>query len=175
MRKQNIGNAGEYYVAALLSAMDFTATITLGRAERYDILAASPQGRTYKFSVKTRFSRETTAFTLSEKDESDSEDDLFYVFVRLHEFKDVPEFWVVPSDVVSLAIADAHRKWLKDLGKDGRPHNRTSIRKLPIELRGSDERYYGNDWAARMAEYRNNFKALGRLAARGSQGTSEIT
>lgn len=31
-QKQNVGNAGEYYVAARLSAMNFTATITLGRA-----------------------------------------------------------------------------------------------------------------------------------------------
>src|SRR5256885_10304453 len=33
IQKQNVGNAGEYYVAALLSAMNYTATLTLGRAE----------------------------------------------------------------------------------------------------------------------------------------------
>ena len=42
IQKQNIGNAGEYYIAALLSALNFTTTLTLGRAERYDILAVAP-------------------------------------------------------------------------------------------------------------------------------------
>jgi hypothetical protein len=37
MQKQNIGNAGEYYLAARLSAEDFTVTITLGRAGKNTI------------------------------------------------------------------------------------------------------------------------------------------
>jgi hypothetical protein len=41
-QKQNVGNAGEYYIASRLSAFNFIATITLGRAEKYDILALSP-------------------------------------------------------------------------------------------------------------------------------------
>jgi len=46
---------------ARLSALDFVVTITLGRAECYDILAVSPRGKVFKFSVKTR---------LLEKDDS---------------------------------------------------------------------------------------------------------
>jgi hypothetical protein len=53
IQKQNVGNAGEYYIAARLSALNFTVTITLGRAERYDILALHPDGKVYKISVKT--------------------------------------------------------------------------------------------------------------------------
>jgi hypothetical protein len=160
VQKQNVGNAGEYYVAALLSAMDFTATITLGRAERYDILAVSPQGKSFKFSVKARLSKEITAFTLSEKDERGPENDLFYVFVRLHEFKEVPDYWVVPSKIVSRVIADSHQRWLKASGRDGTPHNNTTIRKFPIEIKGADEKYYGHDWTKNVAQYRNNFNAL---------------
>ena len=52
--KNNVWNAWEYYMAARLSAENFIATITLGRAERYDILAVSPKWRTVKISVKTR-------------------------------------------------------------------------------------------------------------------------
>ncbi len=37
MTKQNIGNSGEYFIAYKLSCLDFTVTITLGRAEKYDI------------------------------------------------------------------------------------------------------------------------------------------
>ena len=42
VQKQNVGNAGEYYIAARLSVLNFVTTITLGRAEKYDKLALSP-------------------------------------------------------------------------------------------------------------------------------------
>ena len=154
VQKQNVGNAGEYYVAALLSAMDYTATITLGRAERYDVLAVSPDGKPYKFSVKARFKKESTAFTLSERDERGYEDDFFYVFVRLYELKERPDYWVVPSGRVSKVIADAHKKWLADA------HNNTSMRKIPIEVKGSDKKYYAADWTAEMTKYKNTFGAV---------------
>jgi len=34
--QQNIGNAGEYFIASILSSHNFISTITLGRAERYE-------------------------------------------------------------------------------------------------------------------------------------------
>jgi hypothetical protein len=34
------------------------------------------------------------------------------------------------------------------------------IRKLPIEVSGSDGKFYKIDWPARMAGYHNNFNAL---------------
>jgi hypothetical protein len=160
MQKQNIGNAGEYYVAARLSAMDYTTTVTIGRSERYDIIAVSPEGKPYKFSVKSRFDQEATGFNLSPRDETSFTDDLFYVFVRLYEFKRQPDFWVVPSGVVSRAIATSHQKWLKDPGRDGKPHNDNPIRKIPVESRGWQEKYYGVGWTQEMQRYKNNFDAL---------------
>lgn len=160
IQKQNIGNAGEYYVASILSAKNFTATITLGRAERYDILAVSPSGKTYKFSVKTRFKKETTSFTLSECDERGYADDLYYVFVRLHEFKSVPEVWVVPSKRVCEIIGNAHKKWLSAKNREGGQHNDTSMRKLVIEARGSDSNYYPVEWLEEIKKYHNNFDIL---------------
>ena len=38
----NIGNAGEYFIASILSSRGYITTITLGRAESYDILAIRP-------------------------------------------------------------------------------------------------------------------------------------
>ena len=161
VQKQNVGNAGEYYVAAVLSAMNYTATITLGRAERYDILAVSPKKKAYKFSVKTRLSKESTAFTLSERDELGFENDLFYVFVRLYDFKEKPDYWVLPSKVVSKIIAGSYKKWLSDIGKrSGKRHNHTTLRKIPVDVRGIDIKYYGLGWADEMLKYKNNFRAL---------------
>jgi hypothetical protein len=74
--KQNIGNAGEYYIAARLSAENFITTITLGRAEKYDILAVNPLGKTIKISVKTRY-KEVDRFPLSKKDETGGSDDFY--------------------------------------------------------------------------------------------------
>ena len=64
--KQNIGNAGEYFLASYLSANNFIVTITLGRAETYDIIAVNPRGKTFKISVKSRFPK-ANRFALNEK------------------------------------------------------------------------------------------------------------
>ena len=104
IQKQNIGNAGEYYIASRLSAENFIATITLGRAERYDILAVNQNGKTIKLSVKARLLEDIDRFLLSKKDENNWADDFYYAFIRLNEFKSMPDFWIVPSKLVSKII-----------------------------------------------------------------------
>src|SRR3989338_3445613 len=96
-QKQNVGNAGEYYIAARLSALNFTATITLGRAEKYDILALSPSGRLVKISVKATQVENASGFPLSVKDETCQADDFYYAFVKLNNFTKEPDFWIIPS------------------------------------------------------------------------------
>ena len=93
-QKQNVGNAGEYYIAARLSALNFTATITLGRAEKYDILALSPNGRLIKISVKATQVESATDFSLSAKDEEGATEDFYYAFVKLNGFVKEPDFWI---------------------------------------------------------------------------------
>ena len=60
---------------------------------------------------------------LGQKDENTFADDFFYVFVRLNEMKEHPEYWIVPSQVVSLNIKERHKIWLNMLGKMGQKHN----------------------------------------------------
>lgn len=67
IKKQNTGNAGEYYIASRLSAEDFTVTITLGRAEKYDIIAINPNGKTIKISVKSRYNVNIIRFPCPKK------------------------------------------------------------------------------------------------------------
>lgn len=69
IQKQNVGNAGEYYIASRLSAINFVTTITLGRAEKYDILALKPNGDLIKISVKATQLKDAKDFPLSAKDE----------------------------------------------------------------------------------------------------------
>lgn len=160
MQKQNIGNAGEYYFAARLSAENFIATITLGRAEKYDILALSPKGRSIKLSIKAQYLETSKGFPLSEKDEDGHSDDFYYVFIRLNEFKNEPDFWVIPSKVVCHVLKTSHAKWLAGKGKNDRTRNNSSLRKLPLVVSGSLAGLYPEKWEDDLEKYYKNIKQL---------------
>jgi hypothetical protein len=159
--KQNVGNAGEYYIASRLSALDFVVTITLGRAEKYDILALSPNGRLVKVSVKTTQVEGLYDFPLSKKDESGADEDFYYAFVKLNGFKKEPNFWIIPSKVVSTLIRDAHVKYLETPGKKERLHKDSSMRVLPVEqLKGARQLYYPPTWNNELNQYTENLSQL---------------
>ena len=160
MQKQNIGNAGEYYFAARLSAENFIATITLGRAEKYDILALGPKGRSIRLSIKAQLLGTSKSFPLSEKNEEGSSDDFYYVFIRLNEFKKEPDFWVIPSNVVCHVLKTSHTKWLKGHGKNGHVRNNSSLRKLPLVVPGSLAELYPENWEDELRGYYKNIKQL---------------
>jgi len=119
---QNIGNAGEYFMASVLSGRGFTTTITLGRAESYDIIAISPKGKTVKIQVKTAWAK-TNTWRLGEKCQDVAADDFFYAFVSLNEMKESPEYWIVPSRIIAPYIKERHKIWLNTPGKKGQDHN----------------------------------------------------
>src|SRR3989338_8460699 len=125
VQKQNVGNAGEYYIAARLSALNFTATIPPGRAEKYDILALSPSGRLVKISVKATQNASATDFPLSAKDENGASDDFYYAFVKLNGFTKEPDFWIIPSAIVCPLVKSSQEKWMQTLGRSGKPHAET--------------------------------------------------
>ena len=160
IQKQNIGNAGEYYIASRLSALNFITTITLGRAEKYDILALASSGKLFKLSVKTKFLRNTSDFTLSAKDENGLAKDFYYAFVRLNEYKMEPDFWIIPSKIVCKLIKDAHQKWTITPGRNNKAHGKSDIRILPIELRGAQNIYYPKAWIKQVKKYYKNLDQL---------------
>lgn len=128
---QNIGNAGEYFIASVLSSHDFIVTITLGRAEKYDIIAVSPKGKTVKIQVKTMWTK-TKKWLMVKKHEKMIADDFFYAFVRLNEGKEPPEFWIIPSRIVASFVKKAHEIWLKTPGKNGRIHKDSFARSFCV-------------------------------------------
>jgi len=154
IQKQNVGNAGEYYIAARLSALDFTATLTLGRAEKYDILALSPTGRIVKISVKATQRDGAKDFPLSNKDEEGASDDFFYVFVKLNKFVKEPDFWVIPSKVVNLLVSGSHKRFLDRGNKDN------SVRLLPITLTKGARLLFPETWEEEVSKYYKNLKQL---------------
>lgn len=161
IQKQNVGNAGEYYIASKLSTLDFTVTITLGRAERFDILALRPDGKTITLSVKSAQLEDVKSFPISNKDEENPSDNFYYAFVKFNEFKREPDYWIIPSAVVSKLIKEAHKKWEKTPGKSGKEYSqRNNLRMLPIIVRDSEIKYYGNDWQEEIHKYHKNLEQL---------------
>lgn len=158
--KQNVGNAGEYYFASILSANDFIATITLGRAEKYDILAVNNKGKSFKFSVKTRFFKVNRCL-LSEKDETGGTDDFYYAFIRLNQFKEEPDYWVVPSKRVNQLIKGMSDIYFRDKRKrDGTLHNDAGIRVFPLETNNANRDMWPKDWKEELESYYKNIKQL---------------
>lgn len=158
--KQNVGNAGEYYLASRLSAEDFIATITLGRTERYDILAISPKGRTIKLSVKTRIQSSAYDFPLSARDELLVAEDFYYGFVRLNGFSKEPDFWIMPSRIVAQLIKDGQKKWMGKLGKKNKPHKETSLRILAVAVPEKQKYLYPENWEQEVKKYYKNIEQL---------------
>lgn len=131
---QNIGNAGEYYIASILSARGYTATVTLGRAEKYDILAVNQKtGKTIKIQVKAGWYRKNNTWRLSDKCENLKLDDFFYAFVNLNELKEPIEYWIISSELVARTIKERHKLWLNTLGKQNQKHNDNTGRSFTIK------------------------------------------
>ncbi|NCD03967.1 MAG: hypothetical protein EOM00_13440 [Clostridia bacterium] len=159
MDKQNIGNAGEYYIASVLSANNFIATITLGRAEAYDILCVSPSGNTYKVSVKTRYD-EIYNFPLNIKNESLEADDFFYAFVILKKFENTPDFWIIPSKRVAEVLKNTSKRYFLTKKKDGGDRNDVGLRKLDFKVPTQKKKLYDDGWEEELTMYYKNFGLL---------------
>ncbi len=158
--KNNIGNSGEYYIASRLSAEDFIVTITLGRAERYDIIAVNSSGKTFKISVKTRFKADVKRFPLSEKDERGASGDFFYAFVMLNEFKKEPDFWIIPSSVVTKILYESHIDYVENPGKNGQKRKDTGMRNLWMINNTHTKKIYPKNWEIELLSFYRNMKQL---------------
>ncbi len=160
IQKQNVGNAGEYYIASRLSALDYTVTITLGRAEKYDILALSPKGNLIKISVKTTQVEKAKYFPLSVKDETGESKDFYYAFVKLNGFIKEPDFWIIPSKVLCPLLRNSHKKWENTPNLKGGKHGHSDVRLLPFEMTKGQKQYYPENWEKEIKKYHKNLKQL---------------
>lgn len=121
----NIGNCGEYYVAAELERRGFTVAVPMSNVDNFDILARSKRtNKQYAIQVKT-----TTKNTwlLSKKAETLYASDIFYVFVRIRG-NDFPEFYIYESEYVANYVKEFHSSWLNTPGKNGKSHEDNSLR-----------------------------------------------
>lgn len=64
---------------------------------------------------------------MNKKNETLIGDNIIYFFVSLNEM-DIPEYHIVPSNIVAKTITEDHSNWLNTVGKSGRKHNDNNIR-----------------------------------------------
>lgn len=135
MKKNIVGVAGEYFVAAELSQKGIIATLTLKNTPRVDVLATNLEtGATANIQVKTMSVENTAGWRLSEKDAEISKiKNFYYVFVNLNGSGVIPEYYIIPHRNLSRMLRTDHQAWLNK--KPGRkdttmrvfdPYRRTS-------------------------------------------------
>lgn len=123
MNNQFICDAGEYYIASILNAREMSTNLVLGRRNQgYDLIVVNKQKVPMTLQVKTQFKKNATWYC-SDGDTTNIAKSLFYVFIRLHEHKKIPEYWILPSKIACEFMANQHILWLKRPGKKGQKHN----------------------------------------------------
>lgn len=128
INKNQISLAGEFAVLSKLSLLGFDANLTLGNTKGVDILASNPAtGKMFKIEVKTSLKKgnyvknskdfgSNIEWLLGEGSETNSDKNLFYVFVILAE-DGGQRFFIVPSSKVSEYCKREHQVWLSGKGK----------------------------------------------------------
>jgi len=135
------GVSGEYFVAAELSRRGYICSVTLKNTKGIDILVCNEDStKTLGIQVKTNQINKRE-WMLNEKSEKMIDTNIMYVFVNLISQNILPEFYIVPSKVVSDYITNDHQMWLTTIGKKGQQHNDSSMRKFK-DL----EQVYLNRW-----------------------------
>ena len=154
--KNDTSISGEYYMAHILAKYGFKVSMTLGRMEGFDLFVQNPKGTNITISVKTRYSSKAKDIVMNRKAETLIDDHLFYAFVRLNMPDGVPEFWIVPSNVVAEVIKSSYKIWKDMPGKDGKPHGDTNMRTL--ELRANP--LFPKDWEEQLKGFKDNIESL---------------
>lgn len=125
-----VGVSGEYFVAAELSKRGYLASITLRNTKGVDILCSSSDAsKTVNIQVKSNRGS-AKSWILNQKSEDGFAKNLYYVFVNLNFNDKHPDFFIVPSTVVSEYCRSTHSNWLNTPGKKGQAHKDNPMRKF---------------------------------------------
>ena len=148
-----VGAAGEYYVLSRLCLADYIAAPAPKGVPNTDIVATDIEGtRLFNVQVKTRLKKGgDCGWPMNAKHERIVSKDLFYCFVDFSAgVKVVPKIFVVPAATVATALRECHQIWLRRLGKGGRAHQDSEMRKFrpdySIDLGDDCPAQYRSEW-----------------------------
>jgi len=154
--KNDISIAGEFYMAHVLAKHGFKVNVSLGRTERFDLFVQNPFGTNMTVSVKTTYSSESKEIIMNKKAETLKDESLFYAFIRLNMPEGKPEFWIVPSFIVAVAMVDSDKVWMDKPKRDGSTHKETKMRLFAL----GKHRLYPDDWEEQLNFYKGNIRML---------------
>jgi len=127
------GVAGEYFVAAELSARGYIASITMRNTKGVDILCSNADAsKSIGIQVKTNKGSKRS-WVLNQKSEDYYAKNLFYIFVNLNDNENSPDYFIVPSEYVAKHVKESHQTWLTTPGRGGRAHVDNTLRKFVDE------------------------------------------
>lgn len=149
------GAAGEHYVLYQLPPPGpARGTVPDGRHATDIVVFSSAMGVGSMVKVKTRTLGADRGWHMRQTHETLLHPRLFYAFVDLQ--PEQPAVYVVPSEIVADVLMRTHRAWLATLGKGGRPHKDSKMRRilpwLPSPLPG-----YEGPW---LEAYRDRWDLL---------------
>jgi hypothetical protein len=122
------GVSGEYFVAAELSRRGYMFSITLKNTKGIDVLVSNENSKKLAgVQVKTNNSNRK-AWVLNKKAEELAEDNFIYVFTNLKELGQLPDYYIVPSQIVAKYVKKEHKEWLNTPGKNGQAHRENDMR-----------------------------------------------
>jgi hypothetical protein len=158
MDNTQTGLAGEFYVLAQLVQRGLVATFILANTKGVDILVSNAElNRLFKIEVKTTdrnphhealFGDETFYhWAMSEKHERLRDANLFYCFVALRGYTQLPRFFVVPSSYVATYVREQHVFWLRTRQKSIVD---TAMRRFRIPA--TDPLGFENNWGVLAGE-----------------------
>ena len=112
-----------------MSRRGYVASLTLRNTRGIDVLASN-QDATKSVGIQVKTCQGTKPeWLLNAKAESDSAENLCYVFVCLPD-RGTPSYYVVRHDVVAKKVREDHERWLATPGLEGRPHQDNPNRKF---------------------------------------------
>lgn len=134
--KTLVGVAGVHFVVGELSRRGWIALPTIRNTIGIDVLATK-ESKNIQIQVKAR--RNSIRWLLASRAEKLVSKNLFYVFVNLKEH-DAPEYFVIPSEIVSAYVIRTHKLFLEEGGRD------STMRQLPNAYEEFDLDKYKGKW-----------------------------
>lgn len=161
-----LGAAGEHYVMSQLLRRGLIAALAPVGVPTADIVVTDDIGeRACAIQVKTRRDLGSDGgWHMKSKHEGVRGASLFYVFLSFTvDLRQLPDAFVVPSNVVADVLYTAHRAWLARPGRGGKPHKDGEMRRfLPDYSREGLTETYGPGW---LEPYRDGWSQLNAAAA----------
>lgn len=117
---KNAGDAGEYYVAYMLSRLGISAALTTSGSSAVDIIATIDGSKSISIQVKGSWARSQPRQWMVGSHMPTVSPDLFYVFCNMSEdisSDKAPEVFIVPSEVVHATSTWHHKAPLFKIAK----------------------------------------------------------